>query len=40
LVDVDLKASGGWLEDTSGTLSKLLGRPTTKLAQAVTAALA
>jgi len=40
LVDVDLRASGGWLEDTTGTLSKLLGRPTTKLAQAVTAALA
>lgn len=40
LVDVDQKASGGWLEDTSGTLSKLLGRPTMRLADAVAAALA
>lgn len=40
LVDVDLKADGGWLADKSGTLSKLLGRPTTPLADAVRAALA
>jgi len=35
LVDVDLKAGDGWLFDDSGTLSGLLGRPTTRLAQAV-----
>lgn len=40
LVDVDQKASDGWLEDRSGTLSKLLGRPTHRLAETVTAALA
>lgn len=39
LVDVDVKAPAGWLEDTSGTLSRLLGRPTTRMAQAVSAAL-
>lgn len=39
LVDVDQKAQGGWLEDTSGTLGKLLGRPTVRLADAVAAAL-
>jgi len=40
LVDVDLKAPEGWLQDTSGTLSRLLGRPTVRLAEAVRAALA
>lgn len=40
LVDVDVKAAEGWLEDTSGTLSRLLGRPTTPMAVAVKAALA
>ncbi|WP_322894316.1 MULTISPECIES: SDR family oxidoreductase [unclassified Yoonia] len=40
LVDVDLKAHEGWLADKSGTLSKLLGRPTTPLSEAVRAALA
>ncbi|WAC22985.1 SDR family oxidoreductase [Blastomonas sp. SL216] len=39
LVDVDVKAPEGWLEDGSGTLSRLLGRPTTRMAQAVSAAL-
>lgn len=39
LVDTDLKARDGWLADDSGTLSRLLGRPTTRLAQAVTQAL-
>lgn len=39
LVDVDVKAAEGWLEDTSGTLSRLLGRPTTRMAEAVKAAL-
>jgi len=39
LVDVDLKAGAGWLEDDSGTLARLLGRPTTRLNQAVAAAL-
>ena len=39
LVDVDVKAAEGWLEDTSGTLSQLLGRPTTLMAAAVRAAL-
>ncbi|MDP3340755.1 NAD(P)H-binding protein [Frigidibacter sp.] len=40
LVDVDVKATGGWLADDSGTLAKLLGRPTVRLAEAVAAALA
>jgi len=40
LVDVDLKASEGWLEDDSGLLGRLLGRPTTRMAEAVSAALA
>lgn len=40
LVDVDQMAPGGWLEDNSQTLSKLLGRPTERLASAVAAALA
>ncbi|SDW46831.1 SDR family oxidoreductase [Roseicitreum antarcticum] len=39
LVDVDLKAHEGWLEDDSKTLSRLLGRPTTGLKAAVAAAL-
>lgn len=39
LVDVDVKAADGWLEDTSGALSHLLGRPTTSMAAAVHAAL-
>ncbi|MDD7972259.1 SDR family oxidoreductase [Roseinatronobacter alkalisoli] len=40
LVDVDLKAADGWLEDDSHTLSRLLDRPTTRMADAVTAGLA
>ena len=40
LVDVDKLAGEGWLADTSGTLGRLLGRPTTPLADAVRAALA
>lgn len=39
LVDVDLKAGGGWLEDESGTLARLLRRPTAPLSEAVAAAL-
>lgn len=39
LVDVDVKAPEGWLDDSSGTLSRLLGRPTTRLPEAVAAAL-
>ena len=39
LVDVDMKAAGGWLADDSGTLARLLGRPTVRLAEAVAAAL-
>ncbi|MFU8823296.1 SDR family oxidoreductase [Yoonia sp.] len=39
LVDVDNKAQGGWLADTSGTLGRLLGRPTTPLSEAVRVAL-
>lgn len=39
LVDVDLKAHEGWLEDDSKTLSHLLGRPTTRLQAAIAAAL-
>jgi NAD(P)H dehydrogenase (quinone) len=40
LVDVDLKAKEGWLADDSGTLARLLGRPTVRLHDAVAAALA
>ncbi|MCC5960022.1 MAG: NAD(P)H-binding protein [Rhodobacteraceae bacterium] len=40
LVDVDLKAGGGWLEDDSGTLARLLGRPTAPSSKAVAEALA
>ncbi|VVT00990.1 NAD(P)H-binding protein [Erythrobacter sp. EC-HK427] len=39
LVDVDVKASEGWLYDTSAVLSGLLGRPTASMASAVAAAL-
>lgn len=39
LVDVDVRASEGWLEERSGTLSGLLGRPTVSMASAVAAAL-
>ncbi|MCA6300138.1 MAG: NAD(P)H-binding protein [Phenylobacterium sp.] len=38
LVDVDLKAADGWLKETSGTLSALLGRRTESMASAVAAA--
>lgn len=39
LVDVDLKAPEGWLVDNSGTLSRLLDRPTARMPEAVAAAL-
>lgn len=39
LVDVDVKASAGWLQDDSGALAGLLGRPTTRMSEAVAAAL-
>ncbi|GGH48438.1 NAD(P)H-binding protein [Frigidibacter albus] len=39
LVDVDVKAAGGWLEDESGTLARLLGRPTVRMAEAVAVAM-
>ncbi|MGC6401598.1 NAD(P)H-binding protein [Sphingomonas sp. FW199] len=39
LVDVDVRAAEGWLEERSGTLSGLLGRPTASMASAVAAAL-
>lgn len=39
IADSDAKAAGGWLLDTSRTLSALIGRPTTSLADAVQAAL-
>lgn len=35
LVDVDVNAGAGWLADDSGTLARLIGRPTTRLPQAV-----
>lgn len=35
LVDVDVNAGAGWLADDSGTLAKLIGRPTTRLTKAV-----
>lgn len=38
LVDVDQRAGEGWLADTSGTLTRILGRPTVPLAAAVAAA--
>ncbi|MCU0901696.1 MAG: SDR family oxidoreductase [Cypionkella sp.] len=40
LADSDAKAADGALQDDSRTLSRLIGRPTTPLAQAVTQALA
>jgi NAD(P)H dehydrogenase (quinone) len=39
LADADVGIARGDLDDTSGTLRKLIGRPTTKLAAAVAAAL-
>lgn len=39
LADSDVQAAKGALEDTSGTLSRLIGRPTTPMAQTVAAAL-
>ncbi len=39
LVDADVKAAEGWLAEDSGTLRRLLGRPTTRLASALDAAL-
>ncbi|MBC2835505.1 NAD(P)H-binding protein [Paragemmobacter straminiformis] len=39
LADSDVQAAQGALEDGSGTLSRLIGRPTTTLAAAVAAAL-
>jgi NAD(P)H dehydrogenase (quinone) len=39
LADADAKAANGELDDTSHTLSKLIGRPTTSLTDAVRAAL-
>lgn len=40
LVDVDQAAAGGWLEVEGNELSTLIGRPTTSLTDAVTAATA
>jgi len=40
LVDSDLGIAQGELDDTTGTLRRLIGRPTTTLAEAVAAALA
>jgi NAD(P)H dehydrogenase (quinone) len=39
LADADAGIARGVLDDSSGTLRKLIGRPTTTLAQAVAAAL-
>jgi NAD(P)H dehydrogenase (quinone) len=39
LADTDTKIADGHLDDSTGTLSRLLGRPTTPLADAVAAAL-
>lgn len=39
LAESDVKASQGWLFDDSYSLSQLLGRPTTKLAEVIKAAL-
>jgi NAD(P)H dehydrogenase (quinone) len=39
IVDADLKAQQGDLYSSSGELSRLLGRPTTTLAQAIRATL-
>lgn len=40
LADADAKAAEGWLRNDSGTLSKLIGRPTTAVADTIRAALA
>lgn len=40
IADADAHAAGGWLLDESKTLSRLIGRPTTSLEDAVAAALA
>ncbi len=40
IADADAHAAGGWLLDESKTLSRLIGRPTTSLKDAVAAALA
>jgi len=40
IADADTHAAGGWLLDESKTLSRLIGRPTTSLKDAVAAALA
>lgn len=40
IADADARAAEGWLFDDSGTLSTLIGRPTTSLRDAVAAALA
>lgn len=39
LADSDVQTEQGWLEDNSKTLSKLLGRPTTSMADSVKAVL-
>ncbi|MCW6506456.1 NAD(P)H-binding protein [Lichenifustis flavocetrariae] len=39
LADSDLQASKGALDDRSGTLAKLIGRPTTPMAETISAAL-
>ena len=39
LADSGVQANKGWLEDNSGTLGRLIGRPTETLAEAVAAAL-
>lgn len=39
LADSEVQAANGWLEDQSGELSRLLGRPTTPLADTVRASL-
>ena len=40
LADSDVQASKGALQDASGTLSRLIGRPTTPMAERVRVALA
>ncbi|MFD1911268.1 NAD(P)H-binding protein [Halodurantibacterium flavum] len=40
LVDADVQARDGWMADDSSALSRLLGRPTTPIADVVAAALA
>lgn len=39
LADAQIHAANGWLQESSQTLSKILGRPTTSMAEAITAAL-